>query len=55
MKDKKICSLVIQINSIAYAIQGTTTDDHGDSHIKVDFCNAIRVANVKSEIKHTNS
>ena len=51
MKDKKRCSLAIQINDIAYDVKGTGIDDHGDSHAKEGFCNAIRVANVKGEIK----
>ena len=51
MKDKKRCSLAIQINDIAYDVKGTGIDDHGDSHAKEGFCNAIRVAKVKGEIK----
>ena len=51
MKDKKRCSLAIQINDIAYDVKGTGIDDHGDSHAEEGFCNAIRVANVKGEIK----
>ena len=26
-------------------------DDHGDSHAKEGFCNAVRMANVKGDIK----
>ena len=51
MKDKKRCSLAIQINDIAYDVKGTGIDDHGDSHAEEGFCNAIRVAKVKGEIK----
>ena len=51
MKDKKRCSLAIQINNIAYDVKGTDIDDHGDSHAEEGFCNAIRVAKVKGEIK----
>ena len=51
MKNKKRCNLAIQINDIAYDVIGTGIDDHGDSHAKEGFCNAIRVANVKGEIK----
>ena len=50
MKDKKRCSLAIQINDMPYDVKGTGIDDHGDSHAKEGFCNAIRVANVKGEI-----
>ena len=51
MKDKKRCSLAIQINDIAYDVRGTDIDDHGDSHAEEGFCNAIGVANVKGKIK----
>ena len=51
MKDKKRCSLAIQINDIAYDVKGTGIDDHGDSHAKEGFCNAVRIANVKGDIK----
>ena len=50
-KIKKRCSLAIQINDISCDVKGTGIDDHGDSHAKEGFCNAIRVANVKGEIK----
>ena len=32
-------------------VKGTDIDDHGDSHAEEGFCNAIRVAKVKGEIK----
>ena len=51
MKNKKRCNLAIQINNVAYDVEGTGIDDHGDSHAKEGFCNAIRVANVKGQIK----
>ena len=50
MKNKK-CSLAIQINEAAYNVEGTNIDDHGDSHAKDGFCNAIRVAKVSGIIK----
>ena len=50
MKNKK-CSLAIQINEAAYNVEGTNIDDHGDSHAKDGFCNAIRVAQVSGKIK----
>ena len=40
---KKRCSLAIQINDIAYVIKETCIYDHGDSHAKEGFCNAIRL------------
>ena len=51
MKNKKRCSLAIQINDPAYDVKGTIIDDYGDSHAKEGFCNAVRIANVKGEIK----
>tara|TARA_Y100000768_G_scaffold345734_1_gene292837 strand:+ start:496 stop:813 length:318 start_codon:yes stop_codon:yes gene_type:complete len=51
MKDKKRYSLAIQINDIPYDVKGTGIEDHGDSHAKEGFCNAIRVAKVKGKIK----
>ena len=50
MKNKRGCSLAIQINDIAYDVKGTDIDDHGDSHAKNGFCNAIRVAQVNGKI-----
>ena len=50
MKNKS-CSLAIQINDIAYNVKGTDIEDHGDSHAKDGFCNAIRVAQVSGNIK----
>ena len=51
MKNKRGCSLAIQINETAYDVKGTGIDDHGDSHAKDGFCNAIRIANVDGEIR----
>ena len=51
MKNKRSCSLAIQINDKAYDVRGTYIDDHGDSHAKDGFCNAIRIAKVDGEIK----
>ena len=50
-KNNKKCSLVIQINEKAYNVKGSNIDDHGDSHAKDGFCNAIRVAKVSGQIK----
>ena len=46
------CSLAIKINEKAYNVEGTNIDDHGDSHAKDGFCNAIRVAKVSGKIKN---
>ena len=51
MKNNRGCSLAIQVNETAYDVKGTGIDDHGDSHAKDGFCNAIRIANVDGEIK----
>ena len=51
MKNNKRCSLAIQINEEAYDVKGTGIEDHGDSHAKDGFCNAIRVAKVSGKIK----
>ena len=51
MNDKKRYSLAIPINDIAYDVKATGINDHGDFHAKEDFCNALRIANVKCEIK----
>ena len=50
-RTKKRCNLAIQINDEAYDVKGTGIDDHGDSHAKDGFCNAIRVAKVSDTIK----
>ena len=50
----RTCSLSIQINEKAYNVKGTPIDDHGDSHAKDGFCNAIRVAEVSGEVKKNN-
>ena len=50
----KTCSLSIQINEKAYNVKGTHIDDHGDSHAKDGFCNAVRVAKVTGKVKNNN-
>ena len=45
------CSLFIKIGENSYPVSGTSIDDHGDSHAKDGFCNAIRTANVSGVIK----
>ena len=44
---KKSCSLAIKINEDVYPVSGTDIDDHGDSHAKDGFCNAIRAPKLK--------
>ena len=45
------CSLAIQISDKAFHVKGTKIDDHGDSHAKDGFCNAVRVAKVSGKVK----
>ena len=47
----RTCSLSIQINKKAYNVKGTHIDDHGDSHAKDGFCNAVRVAKVSGKVE----
>lgn len=51
MKEKKDCSLAIQINEQSYSVEGTGMEDHGDSHADDGFCNAVRVASVTGIVK----
>ncbi|MBP9794131.1 MAG: hypothetical protein KBC56_09045 [Flavobacterium sp.] len=48
----KGCDLAIRFENKAYYLVGTTIDDHGDSHAKDGFCNAIRNAKVSGTIKN---
>tara|TARA_Y100001970_G_C14096551_1_gene783023 strand:+ start:1089 stop:1256 length:168 start_codon:yes stop_codon:yes gene_type:complete len=50
MNNKK-CNLAIKISEKTYNVEGSNIDDHGDSHAKDGFCNAIRVAKVSGQIK----
>ena len=50
----KTCSLSIQISKKAYSVKGTHIDDHGDSHAKDGFCNAVRVAKVSGKVEKDN-
>ena len=40
--------MYIQISDKSYNVKGTDIDDHGDSHAKDGFCNAIKRGCVKS-------
>ena len=51
MDSKAGCSLAIKIGESTYQVKGTTIDDHGDSHAKEGFCNAVSVASVVGNIK----
>lgn len=46
----KGCDLAVRIDTIAYFVDGTDIDSHGDAHAKDGFCNAVRKAEVQGEI-----
>jgi hypothetical protein len=50
LKTKAGCDLAVRINGKAYFVEGTTIDDHGDSHAEDGFCEAIRKAEVQGEV-----
>ena len=45
------CSLAIKIGETTYPVKGTGIEDHGDSHAKDGFCNAINVVSVVGNVK----
>jgi hypothetical protein len=46
----KSCDLAVRIDGKSYFVDGTHIDDHGDSHAKDGFCEAIRKAEVTGKI-----
>ncbi len=46
----KGCNLAVRIDSIAYFVDGTDIDSHGDAHAKDGFCEAIRTAEIQGEL-----
>ncbi|WP_026898275.1 DUF6370 family protein [Daejeonella oryzae] len=46
----KTCDLAVRINGIAYFVDGTSIDDHGDAHAKDGFCEKIKKAVVSGTI-----
>ena len=48
--DGKSCDLAVRIDGKSYFVDGTSIDQHGDSHGKDGFCNAVRKAEVQGEI-----
>jgi len=52
MINEKDCSLAIKINENVYSVKGTNIDDHGNSHAKDGFCNAVRVAEIEGNIRN---
>ena len=46
----KSCDLAIRVNGVSYFVDGTTINDHGDSHAKDGFCEKIKKAKVSGKI-----
>lgn len=44
------CDLAVRIDGVAYFVDGTGIDDHGDAHAGDGLCNAIRFADVDGEV-----
>jgi hypothetical protein len=44
------CDLAVRINGVAYFVDGTKIDDHGNAHASDGFCNTIRKASVSGSI-----
>ena len=47
----KDCFLAVRYEGKAYAVEGTSIDDHGDAHEEKGFCNAVRKAKVQGSLK----
>jgi hypothetical protein len=47
----KECFLAVKFEGKAYAVQGTSIDDHGDAHDEKGFCMAVRKAKVQGSVK----
>jgi hypothetical protein len=46
------CDLAVRIDGQAYFVDGTSIDEHGDTHAEDGMCNTIRQARVTGEIKN---
>jgi len=44
------CDLAVRIDGLAYFVDGSGIDDHGDAHAKDGLCNKIRVAKATGEV-----
>lgn len=44
------CDLAVRMNKVAYFIDGTNIDSHGDAHAKDGFCNSIRKAALQGRV-----
>ena len=48
----KSCDLAVRIDGKASFVKGTDIDSHGDAHAENGFCNAVRKAEVRGEIRN---
>jgi hypothetical protein len=46
------CNLAVRIDGVAYYVDGSAIDDHGDAHGENGLCNAIRPAVVVGEVNN---
>lgn len=44
------CDLAVRIDGVAYFVDGTGIDDHGDAHAQDGLCTSIRYADVEGEV-----
>ena len=44
------CDLAVRINKVAYYVDGTNINSHGDAHAKDGFCNTIRKAALQGKV-----
>ncbi len=47
----KSCDLAVRVDGKSYFVKGTDIDAHGDAHAENGFCNSIRKAEVRGEIR----
>jgi Family of unknown function (DUF6370) len=45
-----LCSLAVRIDGVAYFVDGSGIDDHGDAHAADGLCNAVRHASVSGKV-----
>ena len=45
------CDLAVRIDGVAYFVDGTSIDEHGDAHANDGFCNAILDARVTGKVE----
>ncbi len=45
------CDLAVRVDGVAYYVDGSAIDDHGDAHAPSGLCNAIRTAMVEGNVE----